>query len=104
MFNTRERERERERGALESEEDLRIRKECVWAFCNVIHGGDDLQIKFLVDNGCLLPLFRFLKCDDLGRLKHGVRLRKWVFPPDMHVKTETPLYLWSRCVGVWIKL
>ena len=63
MFNTRERERERERGALESEEDLRIRKECVWVFCNVIHGGDDLQIKFLVDNGCLPPLVRLLKCD-----------------------------------------
>ena len=27
-----------------------------------------------VDNGCLPPLVRLLKCDNLGSLKHGVRL------------------------------
>ena len=59
---------------LEIEGDFEIRKECAWAICNAISGGDDLQIKFLVDNGCLPPLVRLLKCDNSGSLKHGVRL------------------------------
>jgi len=59
---------------LEIEGDLEIRKDCAWAICNAISGGDDLQIKFLVDNGCLPPLFRLLKYDNSGSLKHGVRL------------------------------
>jgi importin subunit alpha-1 len=30
-------------------EDFDIRKECAWAISNATSGGDDLQIKYLVD-------------------------------------------------------
>jgi importin subunit alpha-1 len=30
-------------------EDFDIRKECAWAISNATSGGDDMQIKYLVD-------------------------------------------------------
>ena len=32
-------------------EDFDIRKECAWAISNATKGGDDVQIKVLVDSG-----------------------------------------------------
>ncbi len=41
-------------------EDFDIRQECAWAISNATSGGDDVQIKFLVDAGCLPPLVNLL--------------------------------------------
>jgi importin subunit alpha-1 len=46
-------------------EDFDIRKECAWAISNATSGGDDLHIKFLVDNGCVLPLVNLLDKPDV---------------------------------------
>ena len=49
---------------LESE-DFDIRKECAWAISNATSGGDDLQIKYLVDSGCVPPLVFLLDKPDV---------------------------------------
>jgi len=41
-------------------EDLDVRKECAWAISNATAGSDDLQIKFLVDSGCVPALVNLL--------------------------------------------
>jgi len=41
-------------------DDFDIRKECAWAISNATSGGDDVQIKWLVDNGCVSPLVNLL--------------------------------------------
>jgi HEAT repeat protein len=46
-------------------EDFDIRKECAWAISNATSGGDDLQIKFLVDSGCVPPLVNLLDKPDV---------------------------------------
>ena len=46
-------------------EDWPIRKECAWAISNATSGGDDLQIKFLVDSGCVPPLVNLLDKPDV---------------------------------------
>jgi len=49
---------------LESD-DFDIRKECAWAISNATSGGDDVQIKWLVDNGCVPPLVNLLDKPDV---------------------------------------
>eukprot|EP00281_Chroomonas_sp_CCMP1168_P028548 CAMPEP_0206254502 /NCGR_PEP_ID=MMETSP0047_2-20121206/23725_1 /ASSEMBLY_ACC=CAM_ASM_000192 /TAXON_ID=195065 /ORGANISM="Chroomonas mesostigmatica_cf, Strain CCMP1168" /LENGTH=515 /DNA_ID=CAMNT_0053680793 /DNA_START=170 /DNA_END=1717 /DNA_ORIENTATION=+ len=46
-------------------EDFDIRKECAWAISNATSGGDDMQIKYLVDNGCVPPLVNLLDKPDV---------------------------------------
>ena len=46
-------------------EDFDIRKECAWAISNATSGGDDLQITFLVDSGCVPPLVNLLDKPDV---------------------------------------
>jgi importin subunit alpha-6/7 len=41
-------------------EDFDIRQECAWAISNATSVGDDVQIKFLVDAGCVPPLVNLL--------------------------------------------
>ena len=42
-----------------------IKKECAWAISNATSAGDDLQIKFLVDSGCVPPLVNLLDKPDV---------------------------------------
>jgi hypothetical protein len=46
-------------------EDVDIRKECAWAISNATSGGDDVQIKFLVDAGCVPPFVNLLDKPDV---------------------------------------
>mmetsp|Transcript_68671 Transcript_68671/g.183301 ORF Transcript_68671/g.183301 Transcript_68671/m.183301 type:complete len:311 (-) Transcript_68671:280-1212(-) len=46
-------------------EDFDIRKECAWAISNATSGGDDMQIKYLVDQGCIPPLVNLLDKPDV---------------------------------------
>jgi len=46
-------------------EGVDIRKECAWAISNATSGGDDVQIKFLVDAGCVPPLVNLLDKPDV---------------------------------------
>jgi len=46
-------------------DDFDIRKECAWAISNATSGGDDVQIKWLVDNGCVSPLVNLLDKPDV---------------------------------------
>jgi len=46
-------------------EDFDIRKECAWAVSNATSGGDDMQIKYLVDSGCVPPLVNLLDKPDV---------------------------------------
>ena len=51
--------------AMLEQEDFDIRKECAWAISNATSGGDDLQIKYLVDSGCVPPLVNLLDKPDV---------------------------------------
>ena len=53
-------------------EDQDVRKECAWAISNATNGGDDLQIKFLVDNGCVPPLVDLLDKPDVRMISVGL--------------------------------
>ena len=46
-------------------EDFDIRKECAWTISNATSGGDDVQIKLLVDAGCVPPLVGLLDKPDV---------------------------------------
>jgi importin subunit alpha-1 len=46
-------------------EDFDIRKECAWAISNATSGGDDMQIKYLVDQNCVPPLVNLLDKPDV---------------------------------------
>jgi len=46
-------------------EDFDIRKECAWAISNATSGGDDMQIKYLVDAGAVPPLVNLLDKPDV---------------------------------------
>ena len=41
-----------------------IKKEAAWSISNAASGGSPEQIKYLVQQGCLKPLFDLLTCDD----------------------------------------
>ena len=53
-------------------EDQDVHKECAWAISNPTNGGDDLQIKFLVDNGCVPPLVDLLDKPDVRMISVGL--------------------------------
>ncbi len=47
-------------------EDFDIRKECAWAISNATSGGDDLQIKYLVDQVFLKRILMFFKIPEFN--------------------------------------